>query len=170
VRGTIAAVERELLVDGFVLPYLPEGVDGLPGTEGVFLPCYFWFADCVHLIGRRKEAHEAFERLLASRNDVGLLSEEYDPKAKRLLGNFPQAFSHAGLVNTTDVLMPATTVRQTPAAQSLGRPGLIEGNSICRGSWGVPFRGSPEKIEQFDERDPLGISLAAHNCGVVTGN
>lgn len=106
VRGTIEAIERELMRDGFVLRYRPEekGVDGLPGGEGVFLPCSFWLADCLHLIGRRKEAHELFERLLALRNDLGLLSEEYDPVAKRQLGNFPQAFTHVALVNTAGVL------------------------------------------------------------------
>jgi GH15 family glucan-1,4-alpha-glucosidase len=106
VLGTIAAVERELLEDGFVLRYRPEEneIDGLPGGEGVFLPCSFWLADCLHLSGRKTEARRLFERLLRLRNDVGLLSEEYDPKAKRLLGNFPQAFTHVGLVNTAQAL------------------------------------------------------------------
>ena len=78
--------------DGFVLRYRPqeEGVDGLPGGEGVFLPCSFWLADCLHLIGRKKEARELFERLLAVRNDLGLLSEEYDPRAKRSSEIFPK--------------------------------------------------------------------------------
>ena len=91
VRGTIEAIERELMQDGFVLRYRPQekGVDGLPGGEGVFLPCSFWLADCLHLTGRKKEARELFERLLTLRNDLGLLSEEYDPVAKRQLGNFP---------------------------------------------------------------------------------
>jgi GH15 family glucan-1,4-alpha-glucosidase len=117
VRGTITAIERELLVDGFVLRYLPQekGVDGLPGTEGVFLPCCFWFVDCLHLIGRREEARAMFERLLALPNDVGLLSEEYDPKAKRLLGNFPQAFSHVGLLNTAQILQEGLTKNETVA-------------------------------------------------------
>ncbi len=106
IRGTIEAVERELLQDGFVLRYRPneKKVDGLPGSEGVFLPCSFWLADCLHLIGRKGDARMLFERLLALRNDVGLLSEEYDPKNKRLLGNFPQAFSHVGLVNSAQTL------------------------------------------------------------------
>lgn len=84
--------------DGLVMRYRPEEkrVDGLPGGEGVFLPCSFWLA----LTGRKAEALRLFERLLALRNDVGLLSEEHDPKAKRQLGNFPQAFTHVGLVNT----------------------------------------------------------------------
>jgi len=101
VRGTVEAIERELRRDGFVLRYRPEeeGVDGLPGREGVFLPCSFWLASCLHRIGREKEARDLFERLLDVRNDLGLLSEEYDPKSKRQLGNFPQAFSHVALVN-----------------------------------------------------------------------
>jgi GH15 family glucan-1,4-alpha-glucosidase len=76
----------------------------LPGREGVFLPCSFWFANCLHLTGRKKEAHELFERLLVLRNDLGLLSEEYDPVAKRQLGNFPQAFTHVALVNSAGIL------------------------------------------------------------------
>ena len=102
VRGTIEAIERDLMEDGFVLRYRPqeEGVDGLPGREGVFLPCSFWMASCLHGIGRKKEAREMFERLLAIRNDLGLLAEEYDPISKRQLGNFPQAFSHVSLINT----------------------------------------------------------------------
>jgi GH15 family glucan-1,4-alpha-glucosidase len=101
-RGTVAAIQRELVVDGFVLRYRPqeEAVDGLPGDEGVFLPCSFWLASCLHLLGEKKDARDLFERLLAVRNDLGLISEEYDPIAKRLLGNFPQAFTHVALVNT----------------------------------------------------------------------
>jgi GH15 family glucan-1,4-alpha-glucosidase len=106
VRGTIEAIEGELMQDGFVLRYRPQetGVDGLPGDEGVFLPCSFWLADCWHLLGRKKEARELFERLLDVRNDLGLLSEEYDPRAKRQLGNFPQAFSHVALVSCARIL------------------------------------------------------------------
>jgi len=105
VRHTIEAIERELMQDGFVLRYLPEaGIDGLPGSEGVFLLCSFWLADCLHLIGRKDDARELFERLLALRNDLGLLSEQYDPRTKRQLGNFPQAFSHVALVNTAQLL------------------------------------------------------------------
>jgi GH15 family glucan-1,4-alpha-glucosidase len=105
VAGTIAAIERELMRDGFVLRYRTERkVDGLPGSEGVFLPCSFWLADCLHLMGRTSEARELFERLLNLRNDVGLLAEEYDPRAKRQLGNFPQAFTHVALVNTANLL------------------------------------------------------------------
>ncbi len=103
VRGTVAAIERELLVDGFVLRYRTEelsNVDGLPSGEGAFLLCTFWLADNYALAGRFDEARAVFERLLAIRNDLGLLAEQYDPHAGRMLGNFPQAFSHVGLVNT----------------------------------------------------------------------
>jgi GH15 family glucan-1,4-alpha-glucosidase len=100
-RGTVAAIERDLMRDGFVQRYdTRSSVDGLPGGEGAFLACTFWFADNLVMQGRGNEAREIFERLLTLRNDVGLLSEEYDPQARRLVGNFPQAFSHIGLVNT----------------------------------------------------------------------
>jgi GH15 family glucan-1,4-alpha-glucosidase len=104
VRGTVARIERELLVDGFVMRYAHdesvEEVDGLPPGEGAFLPCTFWLADNYALMGRHDEARATFDRLLDLRNDVGLLSEEYDPHAGRMVGNFPQAFTHVGLVNT----------------------------------------------------------------------
>jgi GH15 family glucan-1,4-alpha-glucosidase len=103
VVGTVSAIEKELLRDGLVLRYLTSedrSIDGLPRGEGVFLPCSFWLADNYCQQGRRPEAAELFERLLALRNDVGLLAEEYDPRGKRLLGNFPQAFSHLALVNS----------------------------------------------------------------------
>ncbi len=107
VTGTVAAIERELVRDGLVLRYLPVGQDGLPAGEGVFLACSFWLADCYALMGRMAEAEALYRRLLALRNDVGLLSEEYDPEGKRQLGNFPQAFSHVGLINTAFNLTPA---------------------------------------------------------------
>ena len=101
VRGTIEAVERELLQDGLVCRYPSHpGADGLPPGEGVFLACSFWLANSLALIGRRDDAIALFERLLALRNDLGLLAEEYDPVAKRQLGNFPQAFSHTAIINT----------------------------------------------------------------------
>jgi GH15 family glucan-1,4-alpha-glucosidase len=103
--STVAAIERELLVDGLVLRYRTEEArDGLPGSEGVFLACSFWLADAYVLLGRRDEAEALFERLLGLRNDLGLLAEEYEPRLGRLLGNFPQAFSHVALINTADSL------------------------------------------------------------------
>jgi len=101
VRATFEVVERNLLVDGLVQRYRTAGSeDGLPPGEGAFLACSFWLVDAYCLIGRVQEAEELFDRLLALRNDVGLLAEEYDPRQKRMLGNFPQAFSHISLVNT----------------------------------------------------------------------
>ena len=103
VRGTIEAIERELMEGDFVLRYrtVDSGeVDGLTGREGAFLSCSFWLADCFTLLGREHDARQLFERLLELRNDLGLLSEEYDSVAGRLVGNFPQAFSHVSLVNS----------------------------------------------------------------------
>ncbi|EDY15977.1 glycoside hydrolase 15-related [Chthoniobacter flavus Ellin428] len=103
VQGTVRAIERELMPDGFVLRYDPETsseVDHLPSGEGAFLLCSFWLVDNYALAGRLAEARELFSRLLSVRNEVGLLTEEYDPRARRLLGNFPQAFSHVGLINS----------------------------------------------------------------------
>jgi GH15 family glucan-1,4-alpha-glucosidase len=103
VAGTVAAVHRELAEDGFVRRYPTqegESSDGLIGVEGAFLACSFWLADGMHMVGRDDEALDLFERLLSLRNDVGLLAEEYDPRAKRQVGNFPQAFSHVPLINT----------------------------------------------------------------------
>jgi GH15 family glucan-1,4-alpha-glucosidase len=109
VRGTVEAIERRLMWKGFLKRYetgARESRDGLPPGEGVFLPCTFWLADTYRVMGRRAEARRLFKRLLAIRNDVGLLSEEYDPVKRRLLGNFPQAFSHVALVNTAFNLSP----------------------------------------------------------------
>jgi GH15 family glucan-1,4-alpha-glucosidase len=103
VVSTVEAVQRELVDHGFVLRYRTAddgAVDGLTGREGAFLACSFWLVDCLHMIGRAEEAVGLFERLLALRNDLGLLSEEYDPMAGRLVGNFPQAFSHVSLINS----------------------------------------------------------------------
>jgi GH15 family glucan-1,4-alpha-glucosidase len=101
VRSTVEAIERRLMPDGFVLRYdTASGGDGLKGGEGAFLACSFWLADNLVLLGRRADAERLFQRLLSLRNDVGLLAEEYDPQAKRLVGNFPQAFSHIALINT----------------------------------------------------------------------
>jgi GH15 family glucan-1,4-alpha-glucosidase len=108
VVGTVEAVERELLEGGFVLRYRTHeaGVDGLPPGEGVFLPCSFWLVDCYELVGRHEEAHALFERLVGLSNDVGLLSEEYDPAGARMLGNFPQAFTHLALVSSAFNVLP----------------------------------------------------------------
>jgi GH15 family glucan-1,4-alpha-glucosidase len=116
--GTVRAVERRLMADGFVCRYDTEaGIDGLPPGEAAFLACSFWLADNLILQGRVGEARELFERLVALRNDVGLLAEEYDPRLRRQLGNFPQAFSHVALVNTAFNL----TRSQGPAEQRAAR-------------------------------------------------
>jgi GH15 family glucan-1,4-alpha-glucosidase len=109
VRGTIEAIERHLVVDGLVLRYSTEtGVDALPPGEGTFLPCSFWLADGFVLIGRQEDGEALFERLLALSNDLGLLSEEYDTRGPRMLGNFPQALTHMALINTAHLLsMPS---------------------------------------------------------------
>jgi GH15 family glucan-1,4-alpha-glucosidase len=115
VVGTVEAVQRELCQDGFVLRYDPQadgGVDGLPGREGAFLACTFWLADALLGIGRRDEATELFERMLSLRSDLGLLSEEYDTRLHRQVGNTPQAFSHVGLVNTARHLAGAAATTQ----------------------------------------------------------
>src|SRR6185312_3567834 len=101
IKGTVAAIERELVRDGFVMRYnTAESDDGLPPGEGAFLACSFWLADAYTMCGRHADAKRLFERLLKIRNELGLLSEEYDVKKKRLVGNFPQAFSHIALINT----------------------------------------------------------------------
>ena len=111
-QGTVAAIEKELVRDGFVLRYGTEhGTDGLPGTEGAFLACSFWLADNYAFAGRIAEAEELFERLLALRNHLGLLSEEYDPKLQRLISNFPQAFSHLALILSARIIESASQKR-----------------------------------------------------------
>ena len=106
VTGTIKAVEKDLVHDAYVYRYRPRvDVEGVAGGEGAFLPCSFWLADNYLMSGRRTEAVKLFERMLDSCNDVGLISEEYDPTAKRMLGNFPQAFTHVSLVNTAQNLI-----------------------------------------------------------------
>jgi GH15 family glucan-1,4-alpha-glucosidase len=121
--STVAAIQRELVHDGLVRRYLPDedgDVDGVGGDEGVFLACSFWLADVLAGQGRITEARELFERLLDLRNDVGLLSEEYDPVAGRQLGNMPQAFTHLALVGTAMLLGQGHQLRG-------GHPGAVAG-------------------------------------------
>ncbi|MER7282794.1 glycoside hydrolase family 15 protein [Dactylosporangium sp. NPDC000244] len=125
VAGTVAAIEEHLMEDGFVQRYTQhehtdhDNIDGLPPGEGAFLACTFWLADNYALMGRHDEARETFERLLALRNDVGLLSEEYDTQEKRLVGNFPQAFSHVPLIDTARTLSSALAATEARAAEGL---------------------------------------------------
>ncbi|HLN10202.1 MAG TPA: glycoside hydrolase family 15 protein [Xanthobacteraceae bacterium] len=126
ISGTIAAIERRLVVDGFVLRYdTGTSHDGFPPGEGAFLACSFWLADAYAMIGRRDDARTLFRRLIALCNDVGLLSEEYDVAAQRLVGNFPQAFSHVALINTAFCLAEAARPTDTPSARS-SPPAIIE--------------------------------------------
>jgi GH15 family glucan-1,4-alpha-glucosidase len=119
-KGTVAAIERSLLRDGFVLRYGTEhGTDGLPGSEGAFLACSFWLADNYALAGRIGEANALFERLLSLRNHLGLLAEEYEPRLQRQIGNFPQAFSHLALIFTANLI-----------------------DRAARGEIGLPLRGA----------------------------
>lgn len=118
VIGTVEAVQRNLVRDGLVLRYSTEtNVDALPPGEGTFLPCSFWLADALLLIGRRQEAEDLFERLLSLGNDVGLFAEEYEPRTRRMLGNFPQALTHMALVNTARLLSMPEHEAQGAAAR-----------------------------------------------------
>jgi GH15 family glucan-1,4-alpha-glucosidase len=124
IRGTLAAIEKRLMVDGFVLRYdTTRTDDGLPPGEGAFLACSFWLADAYVLQGRMDDAQKLFERLLALRNDLGLLSEEYDAHAGRLVGNFPQAFSHIALVNTAANLSRAIKPAEQRAEHQVAAEG-----------------------------------------------
>jgi len=121
IKGTVAAIERRLLRQGFVMRYDTEGADdGLPPGEGAFLACSFWLADVYMLQERANDAVRLYKRLVGLANDVGLLSEEYDPRSERLVGNFPQAFSHVALVNSAYNLTRATKpVEQRATAEHL---------------------------------------------------
>ena len=126
VRSTIECIERELVVDGFVLRYdTRTAEDGLPPGEGAFLACSFWLADAYILLGRHDDARKMFDRLVSLSNDVGLLAEQYDPRLKRQVGNFPQAFSHVALVNT------ALNLGQEARQQS-PKPATQRGNDRAR--------------------------------------
>ena len=126
-RATVAAIEKHLLVEGLVMRYdTRHAPDGLPAGEGAFLPCSFWLADAYLLTGRRREAEKLFERLVGLCNDVGLLSEEYDPRSKRFLGNFPQAFSHIALINTAFNLTRAEKPAEQRADLPKGTANLAE--------------------------------------------
>jgi GH15 family glucan-1,4-alpha-glucosidase len=123
IRGTVASIERELVIDGLVRRYdTGQTADGLPPGEGVFLACSFWLVDAYVMCGRMDDARRLFERLIALRNDVGLLSEEYDTDARRLVGNFPQAFSHIALVNSAFNLTRAAKPAEQRAEQAGAAP------------------------------------------------
>ncbi|MGA7328358.1 MAG: glycoside hydrolase family 15 protein [Rhodomicrobium sp.] len=143
VRSTVEMIERELTADGFVQRYdTGSTLDGLSPGEGAFLPCSFWLADCLLMLGRTGDARRLFKRLAELCNDVGLLSEEYDPRAKRLTGNFPQAFSHIALVNTAHNL----TLAEKPLDE---RPGHHPGMRMSAGPYGAE-RPQSERAEDKD--------------------
>jgi len=128
VIGTIDAIQRDLTQDGFVLRYRSAGSDdGLPGGEGVFLACSFWLVNALQGAGRRDEAVALFERLLSLRNDVGLLSEEWDPRTNRQLGNTPQAFSHFALINSALLLHHGGAEHRNRA---IGAPRPVAGSGL----------------------------------------
>ena len=142
--GTVEAIERELLVDGFVRRYHTHEVDdGLRPGEGAFLACSFWLADAYVSIGRREDAKVLFKRLLAIRNDLGLLAEEYEPAAKRQQGNFPQAFSHVALINTAFNLTRAEKPHRQRA----------DGQSLDKAATDSPTKGDAKNVA-----GPAGIS------------
>ncbi len=136
VLGTVAAIQRDLMRDGFVERYRADeeniDVDGLPPGEGVFLPCSFWLAAVLAQQGRHDEAVELYERLLSLRNDLGLISEEYDPERKRLVGNFPQAFTHLALVETAFTLRRLDDSAPESASTDIPVPSAIS-SSMTRG-------------------------------------
>ena len=113
-KNTIREIERRLVFRGLVLRYeTASGIDGLPPGEGAFLACSFWLVDNYILQGRRRDAERLYAKLVRIANDVGLLAEEYDPRAGRMLGNFPQAFSHVALVNSGMNLLHAAPLRRS---------------------------------------------------------
>jgi GH15 family glucan-1,4-alpha-glucosidase len=127
-QGTVRAIEKDLLRDGFVLRYGTEHqIDGLPGSEGAFLACSFWLADNYAFAGRLKEAEALFERLLALRNPLGLLAEEYDPARQRQIGNFPQGFSHLALISSAHILSGASAEERAHGRTSAAETGAATG-------------------------------------------
>ena len=165
--ATVAAIERELLVQGLRSALLePIDVDGLPPGEGAFLPCTFWLADNLVPAGPPGRRRRLFERLLGLRNDVGLLSEEYDPDAERLLGNFPQAFSHVSLVNTARNLPGGRAGRRGGAFRGVGgvHTGGGGGGGVFGGGCPKAAAGGVATVEAI-----AGVALAGDRYAVGTG-
>ena len=171
VKGTIEAVERELLDGGFVLRYRTAetgDVDGLTGREGAFLACSFWLADCLAMLGRTDDAREMFDRLLALRNDLGLLSEEYDAVAGRLVGNFPQAFSHVSLVNSAAKLSGHGKPKADPelfaASRRVKNRSSTGAGGLHRGGRTAPHRVTGRDDAHLGDRtEPATLATAGSN-------
>ncbi|HET6794392.1 MAG TPA: glycoside hydrolase family 15 protein [Acidimicrobiales bacterium] len=147
VKGTVAAIEKNLVSDGLVLRYRTSddgAVDGLTGREGTFLACSFWLADNYTLMGRRDEARRLFERLAGLANDVGLLAEEYDPVAGRMVGNFPQAFSHVSLVNSARNLVGADGPARDRRHGTGAGTAHVGRLAVRRGGRGLTRAGRPD--------------------------
>jgi hypothetical protein len=154
-KSTIEKIEKDLTEDGFVLRYRADqasAVDGLTGREGAFLACSFWLSDCLGLIGRKDDARALFERLLSLRNDLGLLSEEYDSIAKRQVGNFPQAFSHVSLVNSAGNLSGNSVDDSLPTPEAVS---TLRRSLSRRRTWARPHGlvGVPRHRTSFDARN-----------------
>jgi hypothetical protein len=171
VRGTIEAVERELVEGGFVLRYrtVDTGdVDGLSGREGAFLACSFWLADCFTLLGRTHDARQLLDRLMGLRNDLGLLSEEYDPVAGRLVGNFPQAFSHVSLVNSASKLAGETKPTSDHLIFGLARRAVTQSKVTGRERHmsGAATQGMLSKLIERVKPDDSGSTARAIKAAV----
>ena len=173
VRGTIEAVERELVDGGFVLRYRTADtgdVDGLSGREGAFLACSFWLADCLSLLGRDHDARKLLDRLMGLRNDLGLLSEEYDPVAGCLVGNFPQAFSHVSLVNSASKIGGQEKPSPNHVIAGLVKRSMSSGRSAPVGSRhmrSVNARSILSRLVEGADTDPS--RRAAHVVKEVIG-
>jgi GH15 family glucan-1,4-alpha-glucosidase len=170
-RGTIEAVERDLVEGGFVLRYrtVDTGdVDGLTGREGAFLACSFWLADCLAMLGRTHDARQLLDRLLGLRNDLGLLSEEYDPVAGRLVGNFPQAFSHVSLVNSASKLAGETKPTPDHLVFGLARRAITRSKTAGRQRHmgGVATEGMLSKLVESVKIDGPGSAARAIKAAV----
>ena len=155
VVSTVDAIQKNLMDHGFVLRYRTSDdgmVDGLTGREGAFLACSFWLVDCLHMIGREDDAEELFERLMALRNDLGLLAEEYDPHLGRQVGNFPQAFAHVSLINSayrlsgTDPLAPVYEGTRRIVDRAISGPGMQRVRRL--GRINVSHRTRSEPVDQ----------------------
>jgi GH15 family glucan-1,4-alpha-glucosidase len=171
VTGTIRAIEQGLMHDGLVMRYVPEQVnDGLQESEGVFLACSFWLADAYAMQGRLDEAAALFERLLSLRNDLGLLAEEYDPVHQRLVGNFPQGFSHIGLVNTAYNLLQAHGPAQQRSHSAAPHNGSSAHNgSAAHGGPGAHGGSAPQRLAEPAGTGTAGADRPRPDTGPAAG-